>query len=395
MNIIVLDVHHPEDGRVNRHIKYMHNLGYNVVHFNVNRYFPFLEPGFFSKYGEKGFRIPVGDSSQSLKNRLLLHFLFITPILALNLIFLLKKSFLENNDSIIHVHDYELLFTGHYLRFFLSHSVKIVYDRHELFETSKGDKLLFDKIPRIYEKFSSRWIDGIIGVSEDHVLQLRDLFKRSIVIIVPNYSDASGYSIDELNEKITNIDSNIFNLVYFGSLDVTLDRDIPLILKVMEFVLKEWKSSEAYIGGLTSNSFLLSMFSELNQKFPGRFHYLGYVSYDNVLYYSSKATIGFLCLKKEYWVLVSANKVYEYLHYGVIPVIKANIENQEAISKCSILFRKDVEDEIVISSVGRLINNKEKMKRMLMESFELGKQYSFENVKQRYHQLYLDLVSDQ
>lgn len=394
MNVIVLDVHHPEDGRVNRHIKYMQNLGYNVVHINVNRYFPFLEPGIFSKYGERGFRISVGDSSQSLKNRLLLHFLFITPILAIKLIFLLKKSFLENNDTIIHIHDYELLFTGYYFRFFLPPLVKIVYDRHELFETSKGEKLLLDKIPRIYEKFSSKWIDGIIGVSEDHVLQLRDLFKRSIIFIVPNYTDASGYSIDDLSRKISNIDSNIFNLVYFGSLDVTLDRDIPLILKVMEFVLKEWNSSEAYIGGLTSNSMLLSMFSELTQKYPGRFHYLGYVSYDKVLYYSSKAAIGFLCLKKEYWVLVSANKVYEYLHYGVIPVIKANIENQEAISKCSLIFLKDVEDEIVIDSVCRLINNKEKMKRMLMESLELGKKYSFENVKQRYHQLYIDILSD-
>ena len=105
MNVIVLDVHHPEDGRVNRHIKYVQSLGNNVIHINVNRYFSFLKPGIFSKYGELGYRITAGNHSQSLINRLLLLILFITPIIAIRIKNILNSLRLEfNENTIIHIH---------------------------------------------------------------------------------------------------------------------------------------------------------------------------------------------------------------------------------------------------------------------------------------------------
>lgn len=392
MNVIVLDVHHPEDGRVNRHIKYVQSLDYNVIHINVNRYFSFLKPGIFSKYGELGYRITAGNHSQSLINRLLLLILFITPIIAIRIKNILNSLRLEfNENTIIHIHDYELLFTGFYLHYFFPAKVRIVYDRHELYETYKGKNKIFDKIPRIYERINSIWIDGIIGVSEDHLGSLKSLFKFSPITIVPNYSDACGYPLAELEKKISSMKKNKLKMIYFGSLDVTLDRDIYLILKVMDNVLQEKISSEAYIGGICSNSKLLSLLSAMTEKYPGRFHFIGYVPYNEVLSLSSQATIGFLCMKPEYWVLVSANKIYEYLHYGLIPVIKANIENHEIISQCSLIFSKSEKDETVIATVCNLIRNKERMKQMMLDSYEIGKQYTFDNVKIRYQSLYLDL----
>jgi len=64
MNIIILDVHHPEDGRVNRHIRYMQNLGYYVFHININRYFPFLKQGIFHNLVKKD----IGSTSEIILN---------------------------------------------------------------------------------------------------------------------------------------------------------------------------------------------------------------------------------------------------------------------------------------------------------------------------------------
>ena len=85
LNIIVLDVHHPEDGRVNRHLKYMQSLGHRVIHVNVNRYFSFLEEREFSKHGESGYRLQVGDCSSSLLNRVYVLLMLVSPIMALRI----------------------------------------------------------------------------------------------------------------------------------------------------------------------------------------------------------------------------------------------------------------------------------------------------------------------
>lgn len=394
MNIIIFDVHHPEDGRINRHIKYMQNLGYNLIHININRYFPFLKTGSFSRNGEIGYRLCVGDYSHSIKNRILSQLFFLTPILAIKLWkFLKNTNFDRESHCIIHIHDYELLFTGYYLHFFISKHVKIVYDRHELYETKKGKNWILDKIPRIYEQLSSRWIDGIVGVSHDHIELLKSQFKRSKIVIVPNYPDTTEYSKIDLESKISLLDHNYLKMVYFGSLDVTLDRDIFLILRVMQVILQQKKYSEAFIGGITSHPNLLSALSDMVNKYPGRFHFLGHVSYKEVLSYTSQATIGFLFIKPDYWVKVSANKVYEYLHYGVIPIIKANIENYENVSECSLIFSQNTKDEDIVSSVSDLISEKNRIKRMMSFSYDIGNQYTFDSVKKRYKRLYQEIYN--
>lgn len=389
MNVIVLDVHHPEDGRVNRHLKYMQSVGHVVARINVNRYYSSLNTGHFSKFGEFGYLLQVGDCSYSLLNRMMVLLMLVSPVMALRIYRLVNRELSGNAEgTVIHVHDYELLISAVFLRYLLPDRVVIVYDRHELYETTKIENRIIDKIPRVFEVLANSFLDGLIGVSDDHLVSLKGLFKRSAITIIPNYPEFSGYSLQDLQDKFPDPENPIVRMVYFGSLNVNLDRDIFLVLLVMKEVLRKNPSSIAHIGGLTEDPTLLSYIKEMEKEFPGRFYFLGYVPYDTVLNYTSLANLGFLCMKPEYWVRVSANKVYEYLQYGVIPIIKADIENPEKITECSLLFSKDEQNEVIISDVMDLVRERERMKVMMERSYELGREFTFDRVKGRYLELY-------
>ncbi|MDX8548937.1 hypothetical protein KHC33_15075 [Methanospirillum sp. J.3.6.1-F.2.7.3] len=396
MNVIVLDVHHPEDGRVNRHIKYVQSLGYNVIHINVNRYFPLISSVFFSKFGEKGFQIPIGDFSTSIKNRIILQFLFFTPFLSIKIAHHCKKSgFISGLKTIIHIHDYELLLIGEYLKFFLPGQNLMVYDRHEYLEIIKGEHLFFDHLPRFYEKISSNWINGLVDISENHLQITKKIFPNSISTVIPNYPDEIQIEKVEICDKIKRVENNDISVIYFGSLNDNLDRDIPLTLEVMEKILILNNHSKAFIGGLTSNPDLIIRMKNLEKKYPNRFNYLGFIPIDDVFKYTAQSTIGLFLLKPQYCVSGSSNKLFEYLRYGVIPVIRADIENPELLSECSLYFSKYEEGKDVIFSISQLIMDKERMKKMMANSYELGKEFSFDKIKNRYQQLYLDLFSKQ
>jgi hypothetical protein len=272
MNIIILDVHHPEDGRINRHIKYMQSLGYSVFHININRYFSFLDTSKFSLFGETGLVVTVGDFSDSIFNRIKLLFKFISPLLALKIYQLYRKLLSDSSEfTIIHVHDYELLLTAQYLRVLLFGKTKIVYDRHEYLENLKGEHILFDRIPIIYERIAARWIDGLVDISESHLEKIKKFFPFSQKIVIPNYPDPSLIKFVGIEKKIENIDNDKISIVYFGSLDINLDRDISLTLEVIEALLRLNSNVLAYVGGNTSNHLILDKIKLLNDKYPDQF----------------------------------------------------------------------------------------------------------------------------
>ncbi|NLV27542.1 MAG: glycosyltransferase family 4 protein [Methanomicrobiales archaeon] len=394
INVIVLDVHHPEDGRINRHIKYITNLGYIVFHININRYFSFLESGNFSRYGENGYRITIGNTSETSKNRIFLQFLFVSPLLSLKIITILKKiHYNPSIPTIIHIHDYELLITAQYLRFFLHGFIKIVYDRHEYLEILKGKNILFDYIPLFYEKFSKKRIDGLVDISESHLEKIKSQFTFSKKIVIPNYPDPSFIKFIGMNNKIKKIDENKISIVYFGSLDISLDRDIYLTLEVMESVIQKNCDGKAYVGGLTSDYLILARLNQLMLKYPNQFFYLGYVLNQDVLSYTSNATLGLFLLKSSNSVSGSSNKIYEYLMYGVIPIIKGNIENLDQIRDCSLIFSGNEKNDMIISKVDDLVADKHMMKLMSYKSWENGKIFSFDHVKERYSNLYNDILN--
>ena len=288
---------------------------------------------------------------------------------------------------VIHVHDYELLMSAVFLRYLLPGRVVIVYDRHEYLEMLKGEHKILDLIPRFFERMTKRWIDGLVDISESHLELIKELFPYSKTVVVPNYPDTSEVSPVGIEKKLQNIEDGKITVVYFGSLDTTLDRDIPLTLDVIEVILQTCPLSKAYVGGMTSDPDLLSRLEQLGNKYSNRFFYLGFLSNNEVLRYTYEATIGLFLLKPGNFVSGSSNKLYEYLNFGVIPIVKGNIENMDDISSCSFVLSSGSQGD-VLSGVHELVKDHGRMKAMMERTFELGREYTFDRVKGRYLELY-------
>ena len=304
-------------------------------------------------------------------------------------IYLIVKSELSGNAEgiVIHVHDYELLISAVFLRYLLPDRVVMVYDRHEYLEILKGEHKILDLIPRLFERVTRRWVDGLVDISESHLKLIKELFPYSKTVVVPNYPDTSEVSPIGIEKKLQNIEDGMISVVYFGSLDTTLDRDIPLTLDAIEVILQTCPLSKAYVGGMTSDPDLLSRFEQCEKRYPHRFKYLGFVSNNEVLRYTAEATIGLFLLKPGNFVSGSSNKLYEYLNFGVIPVVKGNIENMDDISSCSFVLSTGSQGD-VLSGVHELVKDLGRMEAMMERTFELGREYTFDRVKGRYLGVY-------
>jgi len=147
MNVIILDEHQIEDGRIIRHLNKILKEGNNVIRLHYNLYNQTLEGGYFSQYGEIGYRInrPIFKSyilNRIVLNTVTLHLLVYSwnVISALNLLSIEKCE-----PTIIHVHDPVLLPTAVLLKEVYFENSRIIYDRHEVFE--KFEPNLFLGIP--------------------------------------------------------------------------------------------------------------------------------------------------------------------------------------------------------------------------------------------------------
>jgi hypothetical protein len=79
--------------------------------------------------------------------------------------------------------------------------------------------------------------------------------------------------------------------------------------------------------------------------------------------------------------------------YGVIPVIRANIDEHDTIKKCSLIFdRKDTYEKI-IHDISYLVENRESLKALMEETRSCSAFFSFESVEDRYMDLYNEVLS--
>jgi len=134
-------------------------------------------------------------------------------------------------------------------------------------------------------------------------------------------------------------------------------------------------------------------FDQLSQKYPGRFHYLGYTSRSDVTLITQNAHIGFFLLRPDapYWVKCSSNKIFEYLSCGVIPIIRADCCYSDDLASCSLLYDKTTSEDDIIKGVRELVDKPGLVKDMMAKAFSLHTKFSFESVQQRYLQLYHSL----
>lgn len=299
----------------------------------------------------------------------------------------------SSHFAIIHVHDPHLLPLARMLIRDNHFQAKIVYDRHELYE--KFNPYLGIHIHQIFERLIKGSISGVVTVSESHNNTTQKMFSNSSIITVPNYPSTNAYNENQILEKIQSFNTHSrIDMVYIGSLNNLADRDVDLLLKIADQILISSNNVKFIVGGTYNlDSKCRKKIEGLSKKFQDRFAFLGSVPRKKTIELTQAAHIGFFFIQPEtsHWVRFSANKVYEYLICGTIPVIRADIDHAEEISNCGLLFNRNDSDDVVIKSVTNLINHPEKIKEFMKCARDLSVNYTWESVACRYIDLYYSL----
>ena len=120
--------------------------------------------------------------------------------------------------TIFHVHDPALLYLAVILKKLHFVHAKIVYDRHEVYESPSavlGIKV--PKIARMYEIRASDHVDGVIYVSENHNESIHKLFSNAVKGHRP-YPKHNRFNRAEIVHKIKSVGyDEIIKLTYVGS----------------------------------------------------------------------------------------------------------------------------------------------------------------------------------
>ena len=300
--------------------------------------------------------------------------------------------------TIIHVHDPALLYLAVILRKSHFTDAKIVYDRHEVYETPTsiwGIKL--PRITRIYEIGAQNRIDGIISVSEVHNISIRALFPKAIIDTVPNYPDTTDYSHEKIVSKIKNFGTDeTVELAYIGSLSNNYDRDIDLLLAIYEEALRSYPNITCCIGGQCNDQTLEDKFITLKRDFGDRFNYLGRIPRTRTVDLTERSHVGFFFIKPEtsYWVRCSPNKVYEYFICGVVPVIRADVDYSQKFANCSLTFGRNTPRDEIIQEVIDLLGDPIRLKAMMENALALSNDFIFESVGMNYINVYKCLLDE-
>jgi hypothetical protein len=392
MNLIIMDAHLSQDGRINKHIKYLLDSGRDlkVYHVNIN-FTESLPAGYFSYHGEIGYRIntPAYYKTPVMN---LLRLIYCHFKIQKDIFFAFKTLNVNSKEpTIFHLHDpYILSFmTNYILRNFRKY--KIIYDRHEVYENYPHIFKILPSFERLYEMLNKNIIHSVVTVSDEYIDPVSSLFPKATVISVPNYPYSVSYYQKFIENKIKSFNrSSQLNFMYIGSLNNKFDRDIDLLILIAENILKFNNCTNFYVGGSTDDPYLLNEFKSLSERFDGRFHYMGYTSREKVVEITQNAHFGFLLVKSDtlYWVKTSPNKVFEYLMCGVIPIVRANIEKSQEIDCCSLIFNRFSSENEIIKKILELIKSPETIKTYMENSAKLSTHFRWETVACRYLDLY-------
>ncbi len=394
MNVVVLDSHPPQDSRIWRHLQYMVRNGMNVFRLNFNFYGD-RNDTISSLYGEIYKRIDLFDQFNSHSG--IIRTLFNAKSLMGKKLtqeteMALRELGLDSSQpTVIHVHDPMILPLA--VNLVKSHKErKIVYDRHELYEYSKKHYCINNDTT--LETISKDYISGVVVVSDDHIAPTKKRFPGAMVVSVPNYPYKKDYDQKVIENKIYSSceDTDVF-ISYIGSLDHNYDRDIDLMLKIGAEAASSGKA-KFQIGGRVLDAVLEKQLHDLSEQFGERVSFLGYVPREKSIEVTAKSHIGLYLIKPNttYWVRCSPNKIFEYLICGVVPVIRADVEYAEDLSKCALLFDRNASQDLVIDEVMKLISDKERLKKMMKSARELSPKFTFDNVADRYIEIYRSII---
>lgn len=398
MQIIVLDKHPINDGRLERHMKFLYSHNYKIFHIHFNRSDHSLSPGIFSQFGERGYRINNETGYNWIKDNPTYFNLFcFTPLIERIVKKVIQSLEIDTSiPTIFHVHDPALLNLAVMLKKNSFSEAKIVYDRHEVYETKNticGVKLPL--IARLYEIRARNHIDGVVSVSEEHNKSIHQLFPKVMITTVPNFPSKSDYNYEKIVKKINNFKKGMdINFVYVGSLSNKYDRDIDLILEIAERILYNYPNANFFIGGTCNDLKLKNRFVRLKSEFAERFEYMGKITRENTVYITEKAHIGFLLIRPDttYWIRTSPNKTYEYLICGTIPIIRADVDHAHDFANCSLLFSRETPKEDIIKAVLDLVGDPIKIKNLMEKALVLSNKFTFESIGKNYTDIYESLL---
>lgn len=393
MDIVILDAHPEEDARIKRHVKYLIDQGIGVYRIHYNCTDESAKSGAFSQFGEKGFRINTLFSQGKIRTLYNLIFCLRRKILTECMKALETLNFDPMQPSVIHVHDPQLLpLAGMLIRNSLSNS-KVIYDRHEVYEQLV--KHFGVSIHTLYEKLVKNSISGVVTVSEHHVSMTRKLFPESYIVTVPNYPMSSIYDENIIDNKIWSFNTGSeVNAVYIGGLNNLLDRDVDLLVKIADEMLQSYNNVNFIVGGTYLDARSKVKIDTLSKKYADKFHFLGYVPREKTIKFTQKAHIGFFLLRPdtEYWVKASPNKVFEYLMCGTVPIIRADVDHADALRRCSLIFGRSDDDDVVVKAVLDLVGDPERLREHMSSAKRLSANYTWESVACQYIELYSTLL---
>jgi len=385
--IVVLDSHQFNDNRISKHISTVRER-YDIFRMNVNFYKDRTTTGLDLQNVQI---IDFVPTSKPYLNGALFTISTLFGGCARRAEISLKKTFIKNDDVIIfHVHDPYMLGLAKKLKKRFQRS-RIVYDRHEYYDAWNYG--IGFSIPHLFERQFGRQVDEIIFVS-NNMEKMPEAFRNKKITVVPNYPLCSLFSKEVVTEKIGSfVLGEEVVIAYIGTLNLDFDRDTSLMFKIMDKLMRRDLKIKFVIAGRIYGDEIPKIIRAMQAEFGDRIVYLGEIPMPEVAKQAQQAHLGFLLIRPESPVWsdsrpLSANKVYEYLMGGTIPVIRAVIEDREKIEKCSLIFDEQSSLDDICNRMLALIGDRDRMKRMMGECYDAGQDFSWEKVSPRYLECY-------
>lgn len=363
MKVQIFSIHPLIDNRINKHINTLLKNDYEVEYVNVS---DMNKCNFIHLSNVKLTLYKKWFNNRSIINMISIY------------TFMLKELF-RSDSNIVHIHDTYLL---PLLLVAKIMGKKTVYDKHEIIEKSKG---IYSILFTLFEKIFGRFIDAIVYVTQQQEPFIdRANYKYSVHI--PNYQSIKDYNIKEFTPTY----GEYTTLVYIGSLSEK-DRRTLLMLDVFEKCMKGSKNIKCVLGGKIAQIEIEERKEFLEKNYPTQFKYLGYISYEKVIEETKKADVGLLFFKDDPITHYSScNKLYEYLMCGLVFVGVGKFILEEEIKRLGAgrIFDFETSSDEISNYVLDLIINKEELLKIRCVSYELGMNYSWESIENRYLELY-------
>lgn len=359
---MVISLHPINDNRINKHLKCLIDAGYEVIYVNASD----SDLADFELHQMVNLvHIPIPYIKKSS---------FKIAILYMRM----KKEISKNRCDVLHIHDPQLLCLSSYARRYMK---TIVYDRHELYDTIP---VLTAKLGTLFEKKYQKYIDGLVYVVSSQEKYNKQIFPETESVMIPNYQCSDTYDNAKRRKKGDEI-----RIIYIGVLSEE-HRQIILMLRIIQQVLRSHTNCRAIIGGECADIKILAMLNELSNEFPN-FTYKGSMKYSEVVYETVNADIGLAFYKDTpNSIGASSNKIYEYLMAGLTVVAMGEFVGADEIENegAGIIFEYQASMDYMVNEINRLIDDHKRLCDFMEKSYKLGRKYTWENVEQRYIQLY-------